>query len=181
MLIFRAISISVFLPLVLLLNACSGNFGVNTNSTASNAVSTDNSNPGIIPNDDIEELGKIVKLPFTPEEVTFVELTLNDNKTVSRVPTTSDGRKIVAVIKFSNENANQLIAQAKKYKPPVPSDIDAEVWFPPELIAKSQVTGDEYLKGVEYGANDFLQPPYTNGKLTRINNTNYFALELTSF
>jgi hypothetical protein len=37
------------------------------------------------------------------------------------------------------------------------------------------------LKGAAYAANDFLQSPYNNGKLTRINDTNYFVLELFSF
>ena len=116
----------------------------------------------------MENLAKIIKLPFAPEEATFTE-------------TGSKDKKLVAVLKFSAADAAVITANAEKYKPPVASDIDAEMWFPPELIAKSQESGDEVLKGNEYAANDFLQPPYINGKLTRIGDTNYFVLELTAF
>ncbi|MDQ3042529.1 MAG: hypothetical protein M3R11_09180, partial [Acidobacteriota bacterium] len=73
-----------------------------------------------------------------------------------------------------------IVASAERYKTPAPADIDAEDWFPPELVAKSQESGDASLKGIGYAANDFLQPPYSNGRLTRINDTDYFVLELFS-
>jgi hypothetical protein len=136
---------------------------VNSAPPSENADSTVNT----AAKDDVEELGKIIKLPFEPEEATYNESNVN-------------GKKLVAVLRFSEEQANQISVQAEKYKTPAPSDIDAETWFPPELIAKSQETGDSALKGVEYAPNDFLQTPFSKGKLTRINNTNYFVLELTA-
>jgi hypothetical protein len=156
---------------IFLLNACAGNKTANTNSSAPNT----DSNIEVVAKDDIEELGKIIKLSFAPEEATYSEINLNDGNSAP------NKKKIVAVLKFSAENANQIVAQAEKYNSPAPADIDAEDWFPPELIAKSQETGDDFLKGVTYAANDFLQSSYINGKLTRINNTNYFVLELFSF
>ncbi|MDQ3063304.1 MAG: hypothetical protein M3R14_10685 [Acidobacteriota bacterium] len=153
---------------IFLLNACAGNETANTNSLASNV----NSKTEVVAKDDIEELGKIIKLAFVPEEATYSEINLNDRNSVP------NQKKLVAVLKFSAENANQIVAQAEKYNPPAPADIDAENWFPPELVAKSQETGDEFLKGAAYAANDFLQSPYINGRLTRINDTNYFVLEL---
>lgn len=156
---------------IFLLNACAGNRTANTNSFAQGV----DSNIEVVAKDNIEELGKIIKLPFAPEEATYSEINLNDGN-----PATNK-KKLVAVLKFSVENANQIVAQAGKYNPPAPADIDTENWFPPELVAKSQETGDDFLKGVEYAANDFLQTPFVNGKLTRINETNYFVLELFSF
>jgi len=156
---------------IFLLNACAGNKTANTNSFAQGV----DSNIQVGAKDDIEELGKIIKLPFLPEEATYSEINLNDGSSAT------NQKKLVAVLKFSAVNVNQIVAQAEKYNPPAPADIDAENWFPPELVAKSQETGDEFLKGAAYAANDFLQSPYINGRLTRINDTNYFVLELFSY
>jgi hypothetical protein len=156
---------------IFLLNACAGNETANTNSFASNV----NSKTEAVAKDDLEELGKIIKLPVVPEEATYSEINLNDRNPAP------NNKKLVAVLKFSAENTKQIVAQAEKYNPPAPADIDAENWFPPELVAKSQETGDEFLKGIAYAPNDFLQSPYINGRLTRINDTNYFVLELFSF
>lgn len=164
--------ISVFSLGIFLLNACS-TIEVpkqNENSAAVNQTANNSSdkNAAQAVKDDVEELGKLVKLPYTPEEATYSELN-------------SSGKKLVAVLKFSSEDTSRIVAQSEKYKSPVPTDVDAEDWFPPELVAKTQETGDESLKGVEYAADDFLQPPYTSGKLTRINEADYFVLELTAF
>jgi len=178
--ISRSILMFNFLLLIILLNACSRNDSVDSNSTNINAPMPANVNAENVPQDNVEELAKIIKLDFTPEEATFSEVnpnTKNNNRSVSA----PNEKKLVAVLKFSSENANQVAALAEKYKPAIPADIDAENWFPAELIAQSQLTGDESLKGSAYAANDFLQTPYADGKLTRINNTDYFILELTSF
>ena len=161
-------SILGFLLTIIFLNACSGDKNSNSNAAAPNANQSNAQNVETIVQDDVENLAKIVRLPFTPEEVTYSEVNQND-------------KKLVAVLKFSTADAAVIAANAEKYHSPAASDIDAEMWFPPELIAKSQETGDEVLKGIEYAANDFLQSPYKSGKLTRIADTNYFVLELTSF
>lgn len=126
--------------------------------------------PEVAARDDVDELGKTIKLSFAPEEAVYTETDPNNQN-----------RRLVAVLKFAPADANAISTNAGKYKPSVAVDIDAETWFPPELIAKSGESGDEALKGTEYAANDFLQPPYSNGKLTRINDTNYFVLELNTF
>ncbi len=156
---------------IFLLNACAGNKTANTNSFAQGV----DSNIQVVAKDDIEELGKIIKLPSLPEEATYSEININDGNSAT------NKKKLVAVLEFSAENANQIVAQAEKYNPSAPADVDAENWFPPELVAKSQETGDDFLKGSSYAANDFLQSPYINGRLMRINDTNYFVLELFSF
>ena len=118
------------------------------------------------PKDDIAELEKIIKLPFHPEEAIWLSL--------------PNEKKLVVVLKFSPEDANQIVQQAEKYQPATQSAVEADNWFPAELIAQSQLSGDETLKGNSHAANDFFQPPFTNGKITRIVDTNFFVLELTA-
>ncbi len=161
-----------FLLTITLFNACSGNNAANVNSLAPNSNQTANSISEIVAHDDVEELGKIIKLPVAPDEATYSEIKPNSGEPSSA--------KLIVILKFSTRDANQIVASAEGYKPPAPADVDAEDWFPPELIAKSQETGDASLKGVEYAANDFLQSPYARGRLTRINDTDYFVLELFS-
>lgn len=161
---FYRAKLSLGLALVtLFFGACGGIEKTNVNSAPQ--VANANSTANVAAKDNIEELGKIIKLPTAPEEATYNESNAN-------------GKKLVVVLRFSEEQANQISTQSEKYKTPAPADIDAETWFPPELIAKSQETGDSALKGVEYAPNDFLQAPFSKGKLTRINDTNYFVLEL---
>ena len=174
--IFRAKSFFVFLSIVFLLNACSGNEIANVNTIAPNANSR---TAAIVPMDDVEELGKIVKLPYAPEEATFYEFDLSAD--ANSRPSAPNAKRLVAVLKFSAENANGLAADAGKNAAPAPLDVEAENWFPPELVAKSGEAGDGTLKGVSYPATDFVQPPYINGRLTRINDTNYFVLEMLTF
>jgi len=169
--IFRTKFISLLLTIVFF-NACSGNNTANINSSASNNSQTANSISEIIARDDVEELGKIIKLPAAPSEATYSEINQGNSD--------PNGKKLVVILRFSTADANQIAASAERYKTPAPADIDAEDWFPPELVAKSQESGDASLKGIGYAANDFLQPPYTNGRLTRINDTDYFVLELFS-
>lgn len=183
--ISRAKIIFIFLSAVFILNACSENDSVNNNSANANSnranvsVKT-NSNTEIVPQDNVEDLAKIIKLNVLPEESVYIETNLNTKNDAPNVPAPSE-KKLFAVMKFTPENTAQIVAQAEKHKPAEPSDVDAESWFPAELVAQSQLTGDEFLKGVTYAANDFLQTPYSKGKLTRINSTDYFILELTTF
>ncbi len=159
--------LSIFLFSACVNNETDKNANLSANQTANYA--NDNKIP---PKDDVEELERIIKLSLHPEEATWRETDLNAPK---------GEMKLTAVLKFLSEDANKITAQAEKYKPVVASDIDAEDWFPAELIAQSQLSGDGNLKGKSYAANDFLHTPYTNGKITHIDDTDYFVLELTSF
>lgn len=166
--------------IIFLLNACAGSETTNTNSIGSNVNQTSSGVNEIVAKDDVEELGKIIKLPIAPEEATYSENDLKNKNSEPRASAPND-KKIVAVLKYSSKDADLLVENAAKYKSSTPSDVEAESWFPPELVAKSQISGDEALKGVAYAADDFLQPPFNNGKLTRINNTDYFVLEIATF
>lgn len=138
-------------------NAAQTNSGQNAEKTSESFVK-----------DDVEELEKTIRLPFTPEEATWREDSAN----------APNGKKLTAVVRFSTEDSN-AVSRAANNKPATAADIDAETWFPAELIAQSQLSGDESLKGVSVAADDFVQTPYKQGKITRIDGTNYFVLELS--
>lgn len=144
------------------------NQNADANQTAENSAST---------RDNAEALSMVVKMPFEPEEVVWREEPLGKNAENSRLPSQNE-KKLTAVLLFKQEDAEKIAAQAQNYKQPVPADIAPEGWFPAELVAQSQLSGDETIKGTTYAANDFFQTPYLDGKLTRIQASNYFVLEL---
>ena len=149
---------------IFLFSAC-GTSNENSNQNANSNKSQNIANANVdATKDDLEDFAKIAKLPFKPEEVSWRE--------------TSD-KKLIAVLKFSATDAQSLITNIEKQKPVQNAELNAENWFPPELVAKSQQSGDELLKGKVYSAQDFFLAPYNNGKITRIDDTNYLILELS--
>ncbi len=170
--------IFVLIATVVLFSASGGGGEVNKNISTSDNIQNANHSSSV--SDDVEELGKIIKLPFEPEEVVWQDNN-SDNKIDGNGVSAANQKRIIAVLKFTSEQSNLLIAQAEKYAPAKPAEIDAESWFPVELIAQSQLSGDETLKGNAYAADDFFMEQFNKGKFTHIANTNYFVLELTSF
>jgi len=167
--------IFIALMIAALLTACPSKDGANSNSANRNANSANSANANSL-KDDVDEFELTVKLPFHPQEVVWRE----ENQAMTgddRVPAPTD-KKLTAVILFLKADAEQVVEQAKKYKAGAPETINTENWFPSELIAQSQTSGDETLKGTSYPAKDFFNPPYSDGKLTRIEGTDYFVLEL---
>ncbi len=154
----------VFLLLALLFIGCSGHAG-NTN-TEHSAASNSFNNAKAGPKDNIEELGMLVRLPFPPEEVAWEE---NREK-----------KTLTAVIRFSPENAQKMSAEISKNGQPSPATVTVESWYPNELIAQGEMTAESTVKGQSYPAETLLNPPYTNGKITRIENTDYFILQISS-
>lgn len=146
-------------------------------NAAVNQTNVQNENANVAANvtKDDAELSLIVKMPFEPEETVWREESLSAKSPASRAP---GGKKLTAVLKFSAEKANRLVEQAQTHGAPQPIKISTENWFPAELVALSELSGDETLKGTSYAANDFFQPPFAEGKLTRIENSDYFILEL---
>ncbi len=166
--IFVALIVSIFLT------ACPSNSSKNDNSNSVNSANSNTAANNV--KDNIDELELTIKIPFHPEEAFWREDILG--KTVdNRVPGPND-KKLIAVLRFLKEDAEKIVTQAAKYKPAAPETISTENWFPAELIAQSRTSGDETLKGSSYGANDFFNLPYSDGKITRIEGTNYFVLEL---
>ena len=148
--------------------ACSALNSANQNGV-SNAPTDVNQNAAAPVKDDPEELEKIIKLPYPPEEATWREESTG----------APNSKKLTAVISFTGEDARRISESGGGNSVGV-TDIEPEAWFPAELIAQSQLSGDETLKGVSFSADAFLQAPYNAGKITRIDSTNYFVLELLS-
>ncbi len=164
-------------PIKKIIKKKNGNENTSAANDQSAIVKNDNAN---ISKDDVEELDKIINLPMQPEDATWREDNLLDKQNNNNTPVPK-GKKLTVVLKFSSEDAQKFVEQIDKTKPAFASDVDAASWFPPELIAKSQESGDENLKGISYSADNFLREPYKNGKITRIDDTDFFVLEVTSF
>jgi hypothetical protein len=168
----------IFIALLIaaIFTGCGSNNTTNSNAANQNANSA-NSNSAASIKDDVDELELTIKLPFRPEEAVWREDVLGKTGD-NRVPPAPTDKKLIAVLRFLKDDADKITAQAEKYKPAAPETLNSENWFPAELVAQSQTSGDETLKGNSYAANDFLNPPYSDGKLTRIDGTDYFVLEL---
>ncbi len=156
----------IFLANIIWLSGCLS--GENTNSNKPNSTEKVNSNSEKMnsASDNVEELLNVVRLPELPEEAVWLE----ENN--------SNPKKITAVLKYTPETATKVVALVLKNKPPEPIEIGLENWFPEELTAQAQLSGIEILKGTAYSANDFFNIPYGSGKITRIEGTDYFVLEL---
>lgn len=141
-------------------NSPAGNGNANVSTANSTTVSK------VVPKDNVEELAMVVKLPFEPEEVAWEEKA-------------TDG-SLTAVIRFSSENAEKMSAEVAKNGGPTPERLTVEAWYPAELIAQSEMSGESIVEGKSYPAGPFLNPPYSKGKITRIDNTDYFILQIST-
>lgn len=163
MLFARLAVVLTLVAVTSLLSACSSP-AANSNQTAvghSNVANSTNS----APKDNVEEFADLVRLPFAPKEVAWKEV---------------EGKGIIAVVGFSDENAEKMAAEAAKSGQPAAETLTVESWYPSELLAQSEMSGEATIKGQTYSATPFLNPPYTKGKLTRIENTHYFILQISS-
>src|SRR4030095_15293826 len=161
---FSRLAFLLLLISSLILPSCSNRTG-NSNAANSSAVNS-SSTTQTGPKDNIEEFGMVVRLPFQPEDVVWQER--------------PDQKKLTAVIRFSPENASKMSAEVAKNGQGSPETVTVEGWYPNELIAQGELTGESTVKGVSYPAETFLNPPYTKGKITRIENTDYFILQISS-
>lgn len=124
--------------------------------------------------EDIMDLMNKVRLPELPEEHVWRE----ENSTDATSGKTR--KRITAVLKYTPAGAARLISLVQARQPVAEAEIGTEDWFPEELIAQSQISGNESLKVDSYAANDFYNEPYSQGKLSRVKGTDYFVLELTA-
>jgi hypothetical protein len=160
-LVNSGVSLSLFLFLVIF-TSCGGpalNSNSQNSSVANGAV--DNSSAS---KSNVEELGMLVNVPYESEESVWKE-----DRTQ---------KKLVAVLRFRPAEADRLIADAVKIKPPENVTIEPQSWFPPELVAQSETSGDDNLNGKAYAANAFFEDPYNDGRITRVEDSDYFVLEV---
>ena len=172
----KTILITAFIVLIESFSACTDKPADNVNANSGNQTVVLNENANLAKDND-EHLKVVIKMPFEPEETVWREDAMNERNAENR-KFSKDDKKLTAVLRFSAEDANKIAVQAETYGQPSPVEIGTENWFPAELIAQSELSGDETLKGIGYSANDFSQPPFVDGRLTRIENSNYFVLEL---
>jgi hypothetical protein len=150
-----------------LLQACGGggdNRNINT-SPAATAPSSNSENSNTAKTN-VEELGIFINVPYEAIDVVWKEYPAS--------------KQVVAVLRFSPEDANKIVTEAAKLGPPQSVSVATQAWFPDELIAQSDMSGDSALKGLSYRADAFYQEPYTNGKMTRIEGSDYFVLEMSA-
>jgi hypothetical protein len=142
--------------------------GANTNANAPVANSAANG-PAANANSartNVEELGLLINVPFQTDDVVWKEDAVN--------------KRVIAIMLFSPEGARRIVAEGEQNGPPQNVSIAVENWFPAELTAQAEMSGDGALKGIAYPATQFHLAPYTAGRVTRIEGTDYFVLELSS-
>lgn len=152
-----------------LLFGCNGNEAQNNAANASNTAQTSPKEAKIKANDNVEELEALIKIPFHPEEALWRE----EN-------TAQNTKKLTAVLRFLPEESAKIVVEAETKKAASMTTLAVETWFPAELVAQSELSGDDTLKGNIYSAEQFYQSPYADGRLIRMENSNYFVLELFS-
>jgi hypothetical protein len=148
--------------LLWLLAGCGG-AGANTNANANSAAAANENANSTKTN--VEELGMLANIPFEAEDIAWKE--------------DAARKHLIAVLRFSPEDAQKVIADAATRGTPQHVTLSSESWFPAELVAQSDMTGDDTLKGTAYAADAFYQEPYTAGRIVRIDGTDYFILELS--
>lgn len=114
----------------------------------------------------VEELGMLINVPYETEDIVWKEI----------VPQ----KKLVAVIRVSRADADKIVEDVRNIKPPENVTLQSENWFPVELIAQGDVSGDDTLKGVAYSAQPFFQEPFSDGMIVRIDGTEYFVIEMSA-
>ena len=120
----------------------------------------------MVPKDNADEFALIVSLPVQPEEVAWEE--------------NSEKKTLTAVIRFSSEGSARLLAELGKNGGAAPETLSIETWYPAELIAKAELSGESSMPGRSFAAEPFLNPPYTKGKITHIDTTDYFILRISA-
>ncbi len=114
----------------------------------------------------VEELGLLANVPYETEDIVWKEDKVN--------------AKLTAVLRFSPEDADKIVAESEKNGAPQRVNIAMESWFPAELTAQSELSGDQSLKGLAYPANIFYLAPYSSGRVARIEGSDYFILDLSA-
>lgn len=157
-------------------SSCTDN-SVNNRNALINNQNSNISEPTTPAKDTTENLKVIIKMPFEPEETVWREDAMSSRNSNNR-KFSPDDKKLTSVLRFAGQDVGKITAQAETYRKSSPTEINTEDWFPAELIAQSELSGNETLKGNVYAPTDFIQPPYVDGDLIRIENSNYFILEL---
>jgi hypothetical protein len=170
MLYIRISLILALLAAVQLMSGCSGRPASSTNNAAT-AADQANANREIEPGmegakDNAEELAGLVKMPYEPEDLAWKEYS------------TAQGRRVLAVFQLTDDGARKLVEASSRVRPGRPVSITTEKWFPKELVTQSEMSGESGIQATSYAADEFLQLPFSEGSVSRVDNTNFFVLEV---
>lgn len=163
--VFRTAAILSLFITCTLLCSCVGGRDEKANSRPPTAANRSNQNSSS-PRTNVEELGLLVNVPYETEDVVWKEA--------------SPVKKVVAVLLFTKETAERVVADAQAHGASKNVTIAAEPWFPDELIAQSEMSGDALLRGTAYPGNSFFLGEYNAGTITRIEGSDHFVLEITA-
>lgn len=147
------------------LSGCVAGTDEKANSRPPSSANSANANAAA-PKTNVEELGLLITVPYEAEDVVWKES-----------PST---KKLVAVLLFSKETAGRIVADAEAYGKGQPVTLSVETWFPDELIAQSEMSGDAAIRGTAYPANTFFSERYKTGRITRIEGGDHFVLEVST-
>ena len=117
-------------------------------------------------NDQPEELGMIINFTLEPEDISWRQFEAE--------------KKLVAAFRLNAEDTKKLADDLAALAPGSPYAVQVEDWFPPELVTQSETAGGAALEGTAFPADMFYQDPYTKGVAVRINNSDFFVLELAA-
>lgn len=134
-------------------------------STGDNALPISGANANAAKTN-VEELAMAVNVPFQVEDLVWREFPAQ--------------KRIVAVMRVDPADSEKIVSQANAQGQPENVSVPTQKWFPAELVAQAEMSGDNTLHGQAYPANAFFQEPYTTGRITRIEGTDYFVLDVTA-
>jgi hypothetical protein len=158
--------------IILVVSALTGCVGGEKTANSANRSGNSNANvnsDSLAAKDNIEDLETMIRLPFHPADAVWRD----DPASGPEKP-----RKLTVILNFTADESNKIVEASAKGNPGTPFEIETESWFPPELIAKSQASGNETIKGKSYPATEFTQAPFTEGRVSRIDGTDFFVVEL---
>jgi len=119
------------------------------------------------PNDSVEDLRSLINVPFEPEEVLWRTFSEGAN-----------GARLTAVFRLKPEDARAFTARTTETSTGRGVRSNVEEWYPPELKAMGETSGEMIVTGNSYPATEFIQSPYTKGTVLIIPETDYVILEL---
>ena len=129
------------------------------------------------PSQSVEELARFVNLPLRPASVVWQRKVMGGNH-VSDIPGPTDWM-LTAVLLYNAEDADKVAAAASKIELGVPDQLEAQTWFPAELLQLAAPDAEPKMLAVQrFRPDDYRRAPLLNGSLTRVNKTNYFVLNL---
>jgi len=139
--------------------AVNGNSATNVNSNSNSAANATN--------DNVEDLRSLIQIPFEPEEVVFRVLNTADKK-----------QRLLAVFVLTPEIHRSLEGRLTSAGAGHQQLVTVEQWFPAELTSMAEMSGETTISGTAFPATEFFQPPYTDGNIVFIPQTDYAVLDL---